>query len=515
MKNSSVGFPLADRLLPAIRLFCVAGLLAIAASAAPTAARDAASERAAPAVAPVTESASYVVRVVETAPPRIVVSATLPSAGAELRMAQSWPGDVQEVAEAGWPGLVRNLRVADAEGREVAVTNAGAKGWTLATPIRGTLTLDYEIDLAPLAARGWPAPREAAYADADHVALIGRALFIFTPAQRESRVRFTLPDGWQPVVPWPALRSASGSALVASTEDLAENLIAFSRVAPDVVVAGGFRLNVVSFGHWQSARAEVRRVVGAVLPRLVATVGSRDRANYVLVLLPHAESGGESFRASFALTLEASASRANIETWGNLVAHEVFHFWNGWRLKGADYPSSQWFQEGFTEYAANLALVSSGLSRPEQFHERLAGHVMKYRKLATPLDAPGTRKGQPLYSGGALVAFIWDTKIRAATGGKRGFGDVMRALLRNTDAGARPYAWEDIQAALESVAPGDWKAFEQRYIHGTEPLPVGDAFARVGLRMTEGADGVVRVEADPGASRAATELRRALERGSR
>lgn len=515
MKNSFVGFPLADRPLPAIRLVCVAALLAIAASAAPTAARDPDSERAAPAVAPATESASYVVRVVDTAPPRIVVSATLRSDGAELSMAQSWPGDIPEVAEAGWPGLVRNLRVADSDGRDVGVTPAGPKGFTLATPIRGTVTLDYEIDLAPLAAHGWPAPREAAFADADHVALIGRALFIFTPAQRESRVRFALPDGWRAVVPWPTLRGALGTALVASTEDLAENLIAFSRVAPDVVSAGGFRLSVVSFGHWQSARAEVRRVVGAVLPRLVATAGSRDRADYLLVLLPHAESGGESFRASFALTLEASASRANIETWGNLVAHEVFHYWNGWRLKGADYPSSQWFQEGFTEYAANLALVSAGLSRPEQFHERLAGHVMKYRKLATPLDAPGTHKGRPLYSGGALVAFIWDTRIREATGGKRGFGDVMRALLRNTDGGARPYAWADIQMALESVAPGDWKAFEERYIHGTEPLQLDGAFARVGLRMTEAADGVVRVEADPGATHQARALWQALIRGTR
>lgn len=430
-------------------------------------------------------------------------------------MAQSWPGDIPEVAEAGWPGLIRNLRVVDADGREVQVTPAGPKGWTLATPIRGTLTLDYEIDLAPLAARGWPAPREAAFADYDHVSLIGRALFIYTPAQRESRVRFILPAGWQPVVPWPALRGASGTAFVSSTEDLTENLVGFSRLAPDVVTAGGFRLKVVSFGHWQSARAEVRRVVGAVLPRLVATVGSRERADYLLVLLPHAESGGESFRASFALTLQASASRGNVEQWGNLIAHEVFHYWNGWRLKGADYPSSQWFQEGFTEYAANLALVSAGLSRSEQFHERLAGHVTKYRKLATPLDAPGTRKGPPLYSGGALVAFIWDTSIRQASGGKRGYGDLMRAVMCQTDGGARPYTWADIQAALESVAPGDWKKFEQLYIHGRDPLPVGEAFARVGLRMTEGSDGVVRVEADPGASRAARELRMALERGSR
>jgi predicted metalloprotease with PDZ domain len=137
-----------------------------------------------------------------------------------------------------------------------------------------------------------------------------------------------------------------------------------------------------------------------------------------------------------------------------------------------------WFHEGFTEYAANRAMLAGGLIDEAAWRAKLAAHVDKYGKLATPLDAPGGHKGPPLYSGGALVAFCWDTKIREESGGQRDIGDFMRALWRRTDAGARPYTWSDIAAALAETAPGDWDDFERRFIHGTEPLPLAEAFSR-------------------------------------
>ena len=460
-------------------------------------------------------TASYEVEVLGTAPLRIAVRATLLSDGALLTMADSRPGDVPEVADAGWPGLVRHLSVTDTEGRAVAVTGVGPRGWSLARPISGLLTLRYEIDYAPLALRGWPAPREAGFADADHLVVIGRSLFITTPAQHASEVRFVLPRGWRSATPWPAVPGVRESASVASSADLTENLVAFLRGAPDVLTAGGFNLKVVALGHWQPARREIRRALSVALLRLVAMVEFEGHAEYLVVLLPQAEFGGESFRASFALMSEEAPSQANVGRWGNIIAHEIFHYWNGWQLEGADYPSSQWFQEGFTEYAANIALVSAGLTRPDEFYGKLAYHVTNYRQLATPLDAPGTHKGRPLYSGGALVAFAWDAKIREATHCERGVGDVLRALLRITGDGARQYEWSDIQLALESAAPGDWAEFHRRYIHGTETLPLAEAFARVGLRMSQGGDGATRIEVDSAASQTAQACRRAVMGGIR
>lgn len=391
----------------------------------------------------------------------------------------------------------------------------GPQGWTLARPVSGMLSLRYEIDYAPLAAGGWPAPREAAFADAGHLIAVGRSIFVTTPVQRASEVHFALPRDWQAVVPWPMGTGATPGATVASPHDLTENLVAFVREAPEALTAGDFNLHVVALGHRVPVEADVRRVLGTALQELVALVGFEGHADYLVILLPQIERGGESFRASFALNLDAAPARGNLGDWGHTIAHEVFHYWNGWRLVGADYASSQWFQEGFTEYAASLALVSGGLVGPEEFWGKLASQVARYRQLTTPLDAPGTRKGPPLYAGGALVAFVWDTMIREATDGERCVPDVLRALMPDTATGTRSYDWPDIQAALESVAPGAWAEFHRRHIHGTEPLPLAEAFARVGLSMAEDGAGPPRVMPDPAASEAARRCLDAILAGCR
>lgn len=458
--------------------------------------------------------AKYHVRMLRTAPPRLAITAKVPIDGQALQMGTTRPGDVPELDAAGWPAFVANLRVSDATGGALKVTSAGAKGWLLEQPHSGPLTVEYEVDYSPLAARGWPAPREAVFADADHVVAVGRSLFITTPQVGSSAVTFDLPRGWRPVVPWEPGTTAANELTAASSGDLTENLVVFSRSDPEVMTAGGFRLLVTGMGHWQAARPEVRRVLGGVIQQIVGLIGHKERESYSVVLLPMIERGGEAFRRSFAMTLDVPPSRANSSQWGNTIAHEIFHFWNGWRLRGADYATSQWFQEGFTEYVANISMANAGLIGPDEFRKKLADHVSNYRKLPTTLEAGGSRKGPPLYSGGALVAFSWDVLIRDATGGKRNLGDFLRELLRQTEDGKRSYEWRDIQAALEATAPRDWQAYFNAHIRGSEPLPLGEVFARAGLRLGQAEDGSPRVEIDPAAPASTRLLWQALVEGS-
>jgi predicted metalloprotease with PDZ domain len=233
----------------------------------------------------------------------------------------------------------------------------------------------------------------------------------------------------------------------------------------------------------------------------------------VVVLLPLLESGAESYRGSFALSTDKPPDQSTHPAWANLVAHEIFHVWNGWLLRGADYASTQWFQEGFTEYAANAAIVTSGLAGEDWLRAKLAEHVRNSRRLATTLENTGGRKGPPLYSAGALVAFTWDVRIRAASGGRSDLGAFFRELMRRTDGGKGAYAWPDLRAALDATAVGDWEAFYQAYIRGSERLPIQQALASVGQRLVESAEGQVRIEANPGAPPDAQRLWTDLLRG--
>jgi predicted metalloprotease with PDZ domain len=435
---------------------------------------------------------------------RLHVTASVPIVGDRLRVEATRPAGIPELDSLGWTGLVTNLRVTDAGGRAIQVTRDRTRGWTLARRDSGTLTIEYQVDYAPLARLEWPAPREAVFRDDDRLVLVGRSLFVTTEATRESQVTFELPDGWTATTPWRPTRTRN-AFVVAGTKDLVENLIVLARTPPDKVVVGDFHLHVFSFGHWAQAREEVRHVLQPVIRHYVATMRNRSRIDYVVVLLPALESGAESYRASFALNTDAPGP-ATSPIWGNLVAHEIFHLWNGWLLRGADYASTQWFQEGFTEYAANIAIAASGLVEADWLRAKLATHVQNARRLETTLENTAGRKGPPLYSAGALVAFGWDVQIRAATHGKRNLGDFFRELFRRTDGGRREYAWTDLRAALEAVAPDDWEDYYQLYVRGNEKLPIQQALATVGLRMVDNADGTVRVDPEPGAKRAAKQL---------
>ena len=454
--------------------------------------------------------ATYEVRMLGSSPPRLGVTASLPISGTSLEMTTTRPADIPELDAHGWPGLVRNLRVFDSAGRVLATTSSGASGWRLEQSDNNRVTLKYEVDYSALSERDWPAQREAAFADGSHFSVVGRSLFITTRATTSTRVRFRLTPPWVALAPWP---TRGNMFLAEHTADLLDNLIVQTRTRADEIRSHGFRVLVVATGYWQPARSEVRRVLGAVIPRLVELMAFEGRENYLVVLLPARERGGESFRGSFAMTMDAAPSRANSVDWGNTIAHEIFHYWNGWRLIGSEYAASQWFQEGFTEYAANISMVTGGQMDEAMFRQQLSRHLSNYANLKTSMETPGTRKGPPLYSAGALVAFSWDVLIRNATHGKRDIGDFYRALWRGTDCGRIHYDWPIIQTALDTTAKVDWQDYFLRYIRGTERLNIDDVLPVAGLHLVPRDDDSPRVEIDPAASLAARSLWEALSKG--
>jgi len=155
---------------------------------------------------------------------------------------------------------------------------------------------------------------------------------------------------------------------------------------------------------------------------------------------------------------------------------------------------------------ANLVTVMGQVIDLNAFVSKLSEHVTNYRKLTTTLENPGTHKGPPLYSAGALVAFMWDVMIHHASAGKRNIGDLFRNLMIQTDSGIRRYSWADINAALQATADGDWEGFYQTHIRGHEPLPFDKILPLAGLRLHKLANGTEQVSFDPAASAEARAL---------
>lgn len=449
-------------------------------------------------------TATYRVRVVAAEPLRIEVEATLPTTSDLLAMSTTRPGDIPQLDAGGWPALVTGLTVSDANGQPVVATSIGAAGWRIATPAPGPVTVRYAVDYAPLAKLGWPAPRESVYADADNVVLAGRAVFVSAPGQRASHVAMEMPVGWHVAAPWQRAAGSRNAFRVPTVHDLVDNLFALTRAPARRTVSGRFDVGIVAIGSWRAVLADVTHIVDPAMKMYSRMMPVADDQSFLLVLLPQRERGGESFPNSVAMNHDEVPTRANRAAWGHTLAHEIFHYWNGWRMRGDDYAATQWFQEGFTEYMANKSLLSAGRITRDEFLRRLAKHIDDAGRLATPLDAPGTRKGPPLYGAGALVAFCWDVRIRAATHGEQDLRDAFTALWRRTGNGATNYDWDMIRSTLEGDG-GDWDDFHARFIGAQAMPPVDDALHELGLRRQETLepDGPVRIVPDPSASLAA------------
>jgi predicted metalloprotease with PDZ domain len=462
--------------------------------------------------APMQGVAKYQVKLLSVSPLRFSVRADLPIKGAALDMARSYPAELPEMAANGWPALISNLKVLDPSGEVIPFARAGKRGWELQRSYEGRVSLSYDVDFSLFASHGWSSPLESAIVDDKHIVVSGRGLFVTTGQTTTVEVDFDVQPPWRLVMPWTQLSSVPQAYVVRTVEDLTDNLLVFSTVAPDVVTAAGFTLQITAMGHWAPLRPLVRQVLGAVIAAEVNLMQYKEREVYNVVLLPIIDEGGEAYRQSFAYCYE-HPSEKNRANWANTLAHEIFHYWNHARLSGVDYRSTQWFQEGFTEYIANLTLVSNKIIDPNTFAAKLSQHVKNYRHLTTTLEAIGTNKGPPLYSAGALVAFTWDVIIHAASGNRRNIGDFFRNLWRQSDGGARKYAWADIRAALQATADADWEGFYQAHIKGHEALPLDEVLQTAGLRLVKDAAGIEQVSLDPAATASARSLWLALTSG--
>lgn len=173
-----------------------------------------------------------------------------------------------------------------------------------------------------------------------------------------------------------------------------------------------------------------------------------------------------------------------------LLPHEMVHSWNGkYRrpsgLATGNYDAPMkgdllWVYEGLTEYLGSILTARSGLWTAQDYRDDLA-------ILAAALDtAPGRtwrplqdtcdeaqmlygaseagstqRRGVDYYPEGQLIWLEVDTMIREFTKNQKSLDDFCH-LFHGAPSGApmvKVYAFEDVVAALNQVAPHGWAGF--------------------------------------------------------
>ncbi len=188
-----------------------------------------------------------------------------------------------------------------------------------------------------------------------------------------------------------------------------------------------------------------------------------------------------------------------------LLPHEFVHSWNGKYRRPAGLATSDyqqpmkgellWVYEGLTTYLGEVLTARSDLYTPAQFREQLAltAAEMDHRagRIWRPLEdtavsaqilyeAPrewtAWRRSADFYPESELIWLEADTIIRKQSNGRRSLDDFCRAF-EGPPSGPpemKPYTLDDVVAALNQVAPYDWRGFFQARVYAAAPrAPLG------------------------------------------
>ena len=426
---------------------------------------------------------------------------------------------------------------ATSKGRKVALEKTDKHSWQ-AGRCDGPLVVVYEV-------YAWDLSVRTAHLDRTHAFFNGTSVFLRVPGQEQAphEVDIRRPEGdeyvgWRVATALPELdaeRYGFGSYVAADYDELIDHPVELGVFALATFRAQGVPHDIVITGQvprLDMARlcADLKKVCEAQIRLFEPKSRRAPMKRYVFMTLAVGDGyGGLEHRASTALI----CSRADLPVQGKkemsdgyrtylgLCSHEYFHTWNVKRIKPAafapydlqneGYTSLLWLFEGFTSYYDDLMLLRAGLIAEADYYKLLAktadgvlrgsgrarqsvaessfdAWVKYYRQ-----DENAPNAIVSYYAKGSLVALGLDLTIRAATGGKKSLDDVMRALWTRygrdfySDGEGTGQGIGEAEALdlFEEVSGVNLKRYFDRYIHGTDDVPLEKLLAPFAVTVTD------------------------------
>ena len=444
------------------------------------------------------------------------VRAEVPSGGRdviEMMMAVWTPGSylVREFS--------RNIEDvgAAAGGRTLAVEKTDKNRWRVTTQGAAAVTVSYRVYAREMSVRtNWV---EAGFA------LVNGAPTFMTladdPGPRPHEVTFRPADGWaRSMTGLPAMPGGDHRYRAADFDTLVDSPILLGNPAVYEFTVDGkphYLVNEGEAGVFDGARAA--RDLETIVRAHREFWGELPYDKYVVLnLLTETRNNGLEHANSTVLMTSrwTTRTRGAYLGWLSLASHEIFHVWNVKRLRPIelgpfDYENevhtrSLWIAEGVTDYYADLVLHRAGLSTVDEMLDFLSraidelqanpGRTVQSAELASfdawikyyRPDENSPNVSVSYYTKGAILAFLLDARIRAATGGRRSLDDVMRAAYARY-SGTRGYTPDQFREVAEQVAGTPLTGFWDASVRGTEELNYAAALDTMGLRFRPAAQG--------------------------
>ncbi len=388
---------------------------------------------------------------------------------------------------------------------------------------QGADSLDVSYDFLPaIGAGGF----SSASSDTVHLGIYSwNQVVLYPQGARTDDVMFRasmqLPDGWKFGTALPVAAQSGGKvdfAQVSLTTLVDSPVIAgeYFRVVPLDTSSRPIEVDLVADGAGSlEAPAELTQKWKRLAQEADAMFGARHFNNYhfLLTLSDRVQHFGLEHHQSNDSRVPENAV-VNQGTSLGVMSHEYVHSWNGKyrRPAGLATPDFQqpmvgellWVYEGLTQYLGNVLSARSGLWADHYYKERLA-QVAAYldnqpgRQWRPLVDttvaaqllyfAPGQwasyRRSTDFYDEGWLIWLDVDTQIRQLTNGQKSIDDFCHVFHGGESSAptVKPYTLDDVVAALNQVAPHDWKSFLSARVYQATPHAPLDGLTKGGWRL--------------------------------
>lgn len=462
----------------------------------------------------------------------VTLTVDTPAAAGQLFSLPAWiPGSymIREFA--------RNIVQIRAEsgGRAVKLDKLDKHTWQVA-PCDKSIVLTYDV-------YAWDLSVRAAHLDQTHGFFNGTSVFLSAQGLEHLPhvvdIRRPADDAykaWRVATALPELKAKRygfGTYVAADYDELIDHPVEMGTFELATFKAHGVPHDVVITGRvprLDMARltADLKKICEAQIALFEPKTKRAPMERYVFMTLAVGDGyGGLEHRASTALI----CSRADLPVQGRkemsdgyrtylgLCSHEYFHTWNVKRIKPAvfapydlrteGYTTLLWLFEGFTSYYDDLMLVRSGAIDEAAYLKLVAKNIngvlrgsgrSKQSVAESSFDAwtkyyrqdensPNTIVSY--YVKGSLVGLALDLTIRAETKGKKSLDDVMRALWQRYGSefyephGGAGVSEAEAEAVFDEVTGLKLKRFFDRYVRGTDDLPLAKLLAPFGVELAD------------------------------
>lgn len=184
-----------------------------------------------------------------------------------------------------------------------------------------------------------------------------------------------------------------------------------------------------------------------------------------------------------------------------IAIHEFLHILTPLRLRSdklvyfnllnPEMSEHLWLYEGVTEYFANWLMLTETLITEEEFITEMRRKILKsnfYQPVSFTemsryiLEEPFKGMYDNIYERGAIIGFLLDIKINELTGSRLNLRSVVLDIAEKY--GNTPFKDETFIEEFVSHVHPDLQGFFDKYVIGSDTLPVNQYFAKLGWDYT-------------------------------